>query len=217
MCGPYGKRSPPCVLLLNGFPGVGKLTIAKTLEPKLLHSGTPCRLIDNHLLIDPVVAIEPIRNKAHYALRKKFRQTLYEGLNEVKEKRLVMLFTSCLVTSELERRYDIEQFKEYVDLAEGKGVPLVMVNIVCDLASNSERLGSDKRRKEVGGKTKLVKVDALETIRKETSLLTRDQVMACKKGGDIYYFELETSELAPVQAAQRVWRFLHNVVGEHQE
>jgi hypothetical protein len=76
MCGPYDKRSPLCVLLLNGFPGVGKLTIASLFEAKLDHSSTPFRLIDNHLLIDPVVAIEPVRNKGHYALRKKFRNTV---------------------------------------------------------------------------------------------------------------------------------------------
>jgi hypothetical protein len=76
----------------------------------------------------------------------------------LKEKGPVMIFTTRLVTSDLETPYDdIEQFKEYVDLAEGKGVPLVVVNIVCDLGTNSERLGSDERRKEVGGKTKLVK------------------------------------------------------------
>jgi hypothetical protein len=178
MCGPYNKQSPPCVLLLNGLPGLGKLTIAKTLEAKLGHSSTTFRLIDNHLLIDPVVATEPVRNKTHYALRKKFRKVVYDGLNELKEEGLVMIFTSCLVTSDLERPYDdIEQFMEYVDLADGKGVPLVMVNIVCDLRTNSERLGSEERKKEVDGKTKFVKVDVLETIRKQTSLLDREQVI----------------------------------------
>jgi hypothetical protein len=132
-------------------------------------------------------------------------------LNELDEKGLVMILTSCLVASDLETPYDdINQFKEYIDLAEGKGVSLVVANIVCDLGTNSERLGSDERRKEMGGKTKLVKLDVLETIRRETSLLDREQVMACKKGGDIYHFELDTSELLPVQATQRVWRFLHN-------
>jgi hypothetical protein len=93
-------------------------------------------------------------------------------------------------------------------------VPLVVVNIVCDLGTNSKRLGSNERRKEVGKKTKLVKVDVLETIRWEASLLDREQVMACKKGGEIYHFELDASELPLVQATQRVWRFLHNVVGD---
>jgi hypothetical protein len=57
----------------------GKATIAKTIEAKLDHSRPPFRLIDNHLLIDPVVTIEPVRNKAHYALRKKFRKVVYDG------------------------------------------------------------------------------------------------------------------------------------------
>jgi hypothetical protein len=57
-------------------------------------------------------------------------------------------------------------------------------------------------------------VDVLEKIRRETSLLDREQAMACKKGGDIYHFELDTSELLPAQATQRVRRFFHNVVGD---
>ena len=45
----------------------------------------------------------------------------------------------------------------------------------------------------MGGKMKLVKVDVLETIRRETSRLDGEQVLACKKGGDIYHFELDTT------------------------
>jgi len=38
------------VILINGFPGVGKLTIARALQKKI---GANARLIDNNLLIDP--------------------------------------------------------------------------------------------------------------------------------------------------------------------
>lgn len=205
-----------CVLLLNGFPGVGKLTIAKALEAKLKLDDTPHRLIDNHLLIDPVVAIEPVRNTAHYALRKSFRKTAFEGLKGLKEERLVIIFTTALSTSYLPTPYDdIDQFEEYADIAEARGVPLVVVNIVCDLGTNSRRLCS-KERKEVGGKTKLVDVDVLERLRRETSVLDREQAMACRKEGIIFYFELDTSELVVEQATQKVWEFLYEVAAERQ-
>jgi hypothetical protein len=101
-----------------------------------------------------------------------------------------------------------------VGLAEARGVPLVVVNIVCDLGSNSERLCSAERKEGGSGKTKLVNVDVLARLRRETSVLDREQVMACGSGGNVFHLELDTSELGPEQATQRVWEFLHNVAVE---
>jgi hypothetical protein len=205
----YSSILPPCVLRLDGFPGVGKLTIAKGVKAELGRNKIPHRLMDNHLLIDPVVAIQPIRNKSHYILRKRFREAAYEGIKELEGEGLVIIFTTCLSTSDLSTPYDdIDQFREYVDLAEGRGVSLVVVNIHCDLGTNSGRLCSKDRKQVVGGKTKLVDVDILKTIREQTSLLDREQVMGCEKGGNIFYFELDTSELAPEDAEQKVLEFL---------
>jgi len=204
----YELFSPPsCILLLNGFPGVGKLSIAKALEIKLKQHDVPHRIIDSHLLIDPVIAIEPVRNTAHYALRKSFRNTAFEGLKNLKEEKLVIIFTAALSTSELSTPYDdIEQYNEYVDLAEASGIPLVMINIVCDLDTNRGRLCSEERKK--GGKAKLVDVDVLDRVRRETSLLGQEQAMTCGKEGSIFYFELDTSELVIEQTTQKMWDFL---------
>ncbi|KAG4428370.1 hypothetical protein IFR05_016152, partial [Cadophora sp. M221] len=137
-------RPPPCVLLLNGFTGVGKLTAAKSLASALQSNHTPCRLINNHLLIDPVIAIEPIRNKAHYTLRKEFRRLAMEGLNRLSqnkenENKHIIIWTAALATSHLPTPYDdTTHFCEYLDFAKTRGVPLVFVNITCDLESNCE-------------------------------------------------------------------------------
>lgn len=48
---PRGK-----IVVLNGFPGTGKFTILKRVKELLGHRA---RLLDNHLLIDPVVAVKP--------------------------------------------------------------------------------------------------------------------------------------------------------------
>jgi len=76
----------------------------------------------------------------------------------LKEERLVIIFTAALSTSYLPTPYDdIDHFVECVDIAEARGVPLVVVNIMCDLGTNSGRL-CGKERKEVGGKTKLMSI-----------------------------------------------------------
>jgi hypothetical protein len=116
-----------------------------------------------------------------------------------------------LATSDLETPYnDIQQFGEYVDLAKARSVPLVMVNIPCDLNESRKRLcGND--RKKVGGKTKLVDGNVLEKIRRETLVLGREQAMIVGGEGRVVYFELDTSGLIIHQEAQKVLDFLHIV------
>jgi len=83
--------------------------------------------------------------------------------------------------------YDVEQFGEYMDLAEARGVPLVVVNILCDFEINRGRLCCDGRR-EVVGKTRLVDVGVLERLRRETEVLRREMALACRKGGKYLSF-----------------------------
>jgi len=60
----------PCVLVVNGPPGVGKTTITKAVSEKLGQYDRPHRLIENHLLIELAAAIEPIWNSNHHEMRK---------------------------------------------------------------------------------------------------------------------------------------------------
>jgi hypothetical protein len=53
------------------------------------------------------------------------------------------ILTVCLATS----RGDIEQFLKYVGLAEARCVPLVVVNALCDVGTNSARLCSEDRKR----------------------------------------------------------------------
>lgn len=125
---------PPCVLLLNGFPGVGKLTVAKGIHEKL--SGIPSRLVDNYLLIDSVLAIMPTRDAAHHELRKTFQQTAVDGLKRLKEREdsLVVISMACLTTAPFPTPYDyVDQLRQFLDLSQGMGVKLVLVNLVCRL------------------------------------------------------------------------------------
>ena len=54
---------PPSIVLFNGFPGVGRYSIARELE-SIIPGET--RLIDNHMLIHPVEAIHPGRTPEHH-------------------------------------------------------------------------------------------------------------------------------------------------------
>jgi hypothetical protein len=127
------------VILINGFPGVGKLTIARALQKKI---GANARLIDNHLLIDPVEAIEPGRNFAHYKLRKAFRHVAFEGIRAIEEKEITIIMTQCLAATP----NDLESFQEHAAIACARGVPFVNINITCDEDTNKARLCSNDRK-----------------------------------------------------------------------
>jgi adenylylsulfate kinase-like enzyme len=90
-----GFELPSCVILLNGFPGVGKLTIAKAFAIDLRALCTPHRLLDNHLIIDAAHAIIPDLSSSNSALRREFRKIALDALKKLKEDSLVVILTAC--------------------------------------------------------------------------------------------------------------------------
>src|SRR6478609_4405709 len=82
------------IVVLNGFPGTGKLTILKHLQ-KYLPTETTC-LLDNQLLIDPVVAVIPDRSDRHHELRRSVRAPIFEELAHRAEQGHTILMTACL-------------------------------------------------------------------------------------------------------------------------
>ncbi|CAM6092670.1 unnamed protein product [Calypogeia fissa] len=195
-----------CVILLNGFPGVGKFTIAKALQ-KALPSGISHRLIDNHLLIDPVEAIEPGRNDAHYRLRKDVRRIAFRGVECIQEKNVVVIMTTCLAAIPT----DVEAFHEHANIALTRRVPLITVNISCDESANIARLCGDERKKgAVTGKTKLTDAKVLSQLRQDFTLLDPDLLHGemDKKGLEMHHFALETTGLTVEDATERVLNFM---------
>ncbi|KAJ7342932.1 hypothetical protein DFH08DRAFT_873811 [Mycena albidolilacea] len=84
-------RACPSVLFINGFLGVGKLSVAREVQKKLDAS----RLLDNHLLIDVAQTIEPNRSPAHYALRTALRRAAFDRLKAVEDISVTLVLTSC--------------------------------------------------------------------------------------------------------------------------
>jgi hypothetical protein len=197
-------RTPlPFLLLLNGFPGVGKLTLARNLSTLLVQDegGLEVRLLDNHLLIDPVSAIEPERTPYHYELRKAFRDVAFSALKNLPGK-VAILMTDCL-SETVEGR---TQFEEYLGVALAKGCTMVVCNLVCGEQENKQRLGCEKRR-ESG---KLMDIKLLERFRREYRLLNLERLENKwrKVGVSLICEEFDTTDLTAHEALGRVWAFL---------
>jgi len=190
----------PSVLFINGFPGVGKLSIAREVHKRLAAS----RLLDNHLLIDPAQAIEPNRSPAHYALRTGLRRAAFHGLKAVADKSATLILTSCSAST---LPHDVEVFAEFVDVAQarGPGVPFVSVNILCDEEENIKRLKSEERG---AGKEKLTDAQTLVDLRKKHKLLDASVCDEETAGVEVYHLDLDTTRDSVQQSADKVMGFL---------
>jgi hypothetical protein len=151
-----------CIILLNGFPGVGKLTIAQHIKEHLQSStpSTAVRLIDNHVLIDPCTAVIPERTPAHYAMRYQIRQVAFSMLAQeyTSNPNMVTIMTSCLADTER----DTTVLEEHFQLAKASAVPLYMVDVTCDREEHLCRFRDPCRYGN--GKTKLRDESVLDQL-----------------------------------------------------
>jgi chloramphenicol 3-O-phosphotransferase len=139
------------LIFLNGFPGVGKLTIARALKGLLPRYPDSIRLIDNHTLIDPAQAIIPDRGPAHKALRAKICEVVFEALKHefAGNPALTVIMAGCLADT----KEDTDMLAEHMELARACNVPLHLIDIECDKEEHMVRIRTPERYVE--GKTKL--------------------------------------------------------------
>ncbi|CAI6089899.1 unnamed protein product [Clonostachys chloroleuca] len=152
------------VVVLNGFPGSGKLTILK--EAKALLPVDRTCLLDNHLLIDPVVAVLPDRSDEHHELRRMVRAPIFKKLREHAQKGHIILMTTCLAEdNERDRAF----FEEHLDIVRGTGIPIFWISAQCDQKILEQRVESPER--DHGAKTKLKDRIILRDLLQKQSLI----------------------------------------------
>jgi hypothetical protein len=177
---------------INGYAGVGKLTIAKSLLPLLQQ---PAKLVDNHLLIDPVAALLPRTSANYQSLRKSIRQLMLSAIclsAELSEATVV--FTDQQSSSPL----GSSVAREYEAAAVQRRSQFLSVRIECDEEEHLRRAVSDDRKK--GLTTKLTNEAIIRQMREEEDVFMF--------GGD-NEFTIDVTYLSPYQAAQCISDFVH--------
>jgi broad-specificity NMP kinase len=184
---------PAPIIYINAMPGVGKLTIAKYLQPLLPGS----HILHNHELIDPVEKHTPRSSARYQAMRAEYRQ---QRLKPIKEdptlKDTIFIFTD----SQTENN---ECVSDYTDLCVstvdcGVGRRLYSVILECELEENERRLVLPGRGKGAGN-GKLTDVGVLREYRSHRGVWKfedEDEVVL-----DVTHMELE-------EAARRIVRFV---------
>ncbi|KAH8657997.1 hypothetical protein BX600DRAFT_468509 [Xylariales sp. PMI_506] len=133
------SSKPFPIIHINGFPGTGKLTIARQIQQII---GDRCRLVHNHLLINPADAVLRRTESGYQALRKAIRSAVFSSLadNEATHG-FVYLFTDFQTGNEM----GAATCAEFREAAQVRGCDLIPVIIDCDEQTNVERLQSSDR------------------------------------------------------------------------
>ncbi|KAF2705964.1 hypothetical protein K504DRAFT_439369 [Pleomassaria siparia CBS 279.74] len=146
-----GARFAWPLIWINGFPGTGKLTIAKLLMT-LLDEGDPL-LIDNHSLIDPVETKFSRGHPNYQQERRRGREAVFKNLvDDPAFRTRIVIFTAAL---------------------RGRR-PFLPIYLECDIKENIRRITSPQR----GGTetTKLSSPEVLAEMRSRCQLFRFDGV-----------------------------------------
>lgn len=178
-------------IYINGYAGVGKLTIAKCLLPLLSH---PAKFFDNHLLIDPVAALLDRTSSEYQPLRESVRQLFLSTISSSAElKNTTIVFTdqqsSSLLGSSVAR--------EYEKAAKERCCQFLSIRIECEEEEHIRRATSQGRKDS--RMTKLTDEGVLRRMREKEDVFSF--------GGEDE-LTIDVTRLAPEEAAQRIYTFL---------
>lgn len=138
------------IIHINGMIGVGKLTVAKLLTEKL-----DARLIDNHLLIDFVVAMCGRGSDEYFILLEKLMDVALD--QTAKKPNEIFIFTNALSAKLEEDRARLDKIRFFAD---EKNIKFIQVLLECELEENKRRMVSEDRKL----KGKLIDASKLDKI-----------------------------------------------------
>lgn len=179
---------PAFVIYINGYPGVGKLTIARALQNLIPNS----KILHNHELIDPVEKQCPRGSMLYQTHRAEYRQSRLQPIaSDPSLRETTFIFTD----SQTEHN---ECMSDYTDLAGGQwGRRFYTVILHCEAKENERRLVLPGRGGEENGK--LTEVERLRQYRERTTIY---------KFGDADEIEIDVTEVEPEEAARRILEFV---------
>ncbi|MGD9919972.1 MAG: nucleoside kinase [Pseudorhodoplanes sp.] len=124
------------IIHLNGWPGIGKLTIGRVLAERL-----GARLVDNHLLHDVAIRCAGLQDPQRWPLYEAVRIAAYDVLaNRPASETFVMTNALCVNAPR-----EIEAWRHVVDLAVKRNAVLIPVVLGGGLEENMRRLQSPDR------------------------------------------------------------------------
>jgi predicted kinase len=129
------------IILINGHPGVGKLTVGRIVAERL-----GARLLDNHSVYNIAFAVTEFRSPAFYDTVREAQAIAYRRILELPPGVPVVLTNALMQDS----AWGDESWDAVIDLARARGAELVVVVLDCSLEEQARRIqsaGRDAQRK----------------------------------------------------------------------
>ena len=123
------------ILHINGWSGCGKLTIARALAELI-----GARLLDNHTLLNPGLALFDRGTSDNRALRQAVRDLVFSAAI-----RLPAATPLVLTDAFSDDPYETALFEDVIALAHARHAPLLRVNLVLSEEENIRRLTRPER------------------------------------------------------------------------
>jgi cytidylate kinase len=173
------------IIHLNGWPGAGKLTVARVLARTLR-----AHLLDNHTLHNVAASLCDRGTEEYWALYEPVRDLAYTRIRALPADAVVVMTNSFL----RETPRDVEAWSRIKDLAARRGDRLVAVTLDCDLDENLVRVrGADR-----ADNRKLMDPEPLIAWRGEYHLIDDAENRVV----------VDNTRLTPEQAADRIVTYL---------
>lgn len=166
------------IVHINGWPGVGKLTVARIVSQRVGY-----RLVDNHMLLNPAEVLFSRDDPLHGSLRKTIRKAFFEHAAQRTEPSLI--FTNALADDPGDRVFH----EEVAELANCRPSQLISVVLDCAEEENLRRLQDEQRKLHL----KLTDGDVLKSIRSRYGLFFPENCLA-----------IDTTHLPPEAVAMQI-------------
>ena len=176
------------IIHLNGWPGSGKLTVARVVAHKLKG-----RLLDNHTLHDVAGRLCDRHTREYWELYNEVRDLAYKRVRALPSHEVIVMTNALALESDRER----EAWAAVKALALDRGVPLVAVTLQCSLEENVRRIASEARRDR-----KLTDPVPLIEWRSTLTLLTDNSVRS---------LTIDNSHRSPDQVANEIVGFVRRI------
>ncbi|KAK2003406.1 hypothetical protein LX36DRAFT_566226 [Colletotrichum falcatum] len=191
----------PFFIYINGFPGIGKLTIANEVC-KLIPGG---RVFHNHLVIDPVAAMLDRGSEGYDELRADFRKHALHAISTRPElEKKVFIFTDSRESSAA----GSTAVEDYQRAAEVRGVPFISIILHCRLDENLRRLEGRSSDGESRWSTKLTDGEVLRRVREN------EEIFRC--GGELE-LELDITDMKPEEAGRVIVKHAYTIASKETE
>jgi len=177
------------IIHINGYPGVGKLTVGRILAEAL-----NAKLVDNHSIYNLAFALAEPKSEPYFAILREVRAVAMKWAGALPTETPIILTNAHFADSE----WGNNNWDEVISLARVRAARLLVVVLDCDVAENDGRIASPDRAL----RRKLTDPTQFFAAREGRRLIDR--------GGDDL-LRIDTTTLSAEQTAEQVLAWVRSV------